>query len=73
MKKKVKKSPTVSEVNAVIANILHYSLDGVDYDFKRLTRSEQLIIGNQEMLDKIKARVNRKLKTVEKTKNKHKK
>lgn len=44
-------------MNIIIAKLLRYSFDGVDWDFNRLTETEKAIIGNQAALDEIRTMV----------------
>jgi hypothetical protein len=42
------------ELKKVIVGLLQYSLDGIDWDFKKLTASEKVIVGDQATLDELK-------------------
>ena len=43
----------------VIAGLMMYSFEGVDWDFERLSFSEKQIVGNQIQLDIIRRFVNK--------------
>lgn len=44
-------------MNIVIAKLLRYSFEGIDWDFNRLTLTEKRIVKSQAALDEIKASV----------------
>lgn len=41
-------------MNTAIAKLLQYSFDGIDWEFSKLTKTEQEIVGSQDMLTAMK-------------------